>query len=71
MYTTLNAEFENFIACVYTDPPQQGSEQFMQLKQAFFGGALIANRSPNDFSEELIAHYREVASNAAAVRRVN
>jgi hypothetical protein len=41
--TILQEEFDEMIRRTYPDPPKEGSRQYEDLRDAFFGGALIAS----------------------------
>lgn len=43
---TLEDEFLGFIKAVYPDPPLPQSAQWKQLRDAFYGGALVYARHP-------------------------
>jgi len=63
----LQREFEAMIAQSYATPPAPGSEQWVQLQQAFFGGAIVALTHPTrrDIWPDIEQFLREALSRAA------
>ena len=61
MAMTLEQEFEHFVERVYGgDPPHRSSPQWKQLRDAFYGGCLIAYTSSEDFTLDLNYRYKEL-----------
>ena len=51
---TLQEEFDNYITSVYDDPPAKGGDQYLQLRDAFFGGCLTGlGEPPLKFAQEI------------------
>lgn len=65
MGKTLDQEFEEFARRVYDGQLQRGSEQWNQLRDAFWGGCLVAYSSRRDFTKELRARGLELKQHDA------
>lgn len=53
---TIQQQFHVFLGAVYREPPQDGSDQYNQLRDAFFAGSA---RATNDATPE--SEVRELA----------
>jgi hypothetical protein len=53
MAISLRREFENWLKTIYPDLPQEESDQWRQLRDAFFSGCLVAYTSDAVFTSEL------------------
>lgn len=60
---TLQEEFDGFIQASYDDP--LSPDHLQQLKDAFYGGAMVAYANTTNFMPELISHSRDAILRAA------
>ena len=54
----IQEEFDGYIKSVYPDPPKEGSDQYEQLRDAFFGGCnwMLAQDDNIDLMPELLRY---------------
>ena len=57
---TLEEEFVHYVEKIYPDPPARSTDQWRQLRDAFYGGCLVAYSSREDFSLELQYRHKEL-----------
>ncbi len=57
---SLDEHFIGYMTTVYPDCPDPKSEQYQQLRDAFFAGCLIAYNSKDDFTLDLEYRHREL-----------
>jgi len=63
---SLDEHFVGYVNAVYPDAPEPKSEQYQQLRDAFFAGCLIAYTQDEDFSLDL--QYRQKELHAGLFR---
>ncbi len=58
-------EFDKYVRAVYPDAPKEGSDQFEQLRDAFFGGCLFGLTRTEDLGRELASYLEAKKMNIA------
>ncbi len=53
----LKREFDGYLKAVYPVPPAPGSEQWEQLRSAFYAGALVVHTVGADVRQELLTDH--------------